>query len=122
MTPAKGQSSSRRKEKEIASNPPTARDVGEEAVYSKSDHFDDEEARRAPNTERTPLIDPWYDIHAHFPKVPGDYMLPPQYRRFLRFVGFLNCQPRHPPGHFTPRTHSLWIRIGHSLGLEGVGR
>ena len=21
-----------------------------------------------------PLIDPWYNIHAHFPKVPGDYI------------------------------------------------
>ena len=43
MTPAKGQSSSHRKGKEIASDPPTARNVGEEAVYSESDHSDEEE-------------------------------------------------------------------------------
>ena len=21
-----------------------------------------------------PIIDPWYDVHSHFSKVPGDYM------------------------------------------------
>ena len=49
------------------------RDVGEEVVYFESEHSDEEEARHALNTECTPLIDPWYDIHAHFPKVPDDY-------------------------------------------------
>ena len=83
MTPTKGQSSSPRKGKEITSDPPTARDVGEEAVYSKSDHFDEEEERQAPDSECTPLIYPWYDIHAHFPKVPSDYTLPPPSRVWL---------------------------------------
>ena len=73
MTSAKGQSSSRRKGKEIVFDPPAVRDVSEKAMYSESDHSDEEEARYAPDSECTPLIDPWYDIHAHFPKVPGDY-------------------------------------------------
>ncbi|KAK9996680.1 hypothetical protein SO802_021366 [Lithocarpus litseifolius] len=51
-------------------------DVGKEAAYSKSDHFDEEEARRNPGSECAPLIDLWYDTHAYFPKVPGDYTPP----------------------------------------------
>ena len=47
MTPAKGQSSFLHKGKEIVSDPPTARDAGEEAVYSESDHFEEEEVQRA---------------------------------------------------------------------------
>jgi len=73
MTPAKSQSSSHRKGKEVICDPPAARDVGEEAVYSELDHSDEEETQRAPNSECAPLIDPWYDIHPHFPKIPGDY-------------------------------------------------
>ena len=45
-------------------------------MYSESDHSDEEEAQRALDSECTPLINPWYDIHAHFPKVPGDYTSP----------------------------------------------
>ena len=74
---AKGQSSSRHKGKEIVSDPPAARDVGKEAVYFESNHSDEEEAQCAPNNECTPLIDPWYDIHAHFPKIHIDYTPPP---------------------------------------------
>ena len=44
MTSVKSQSSSRRKGKEVVSDPPTAHDVGEEAVYFDSDHSDSEEA------------------------------------------------------------------------------
>ena len=77
MTPVKSQSSSRRKGKEVVSDPPTAYDVGEEAVYFDSDHSDSEEAQHAPNSECAPLIDPWYDVHPHFPKIPGDYAPPP---------------------------------------------
>ena len=73
MTSAKGQNSSRHKGKEVVSDSPTARDVGKEVVYSKSDHYNEEEAPCAPNNECAPLIDPWYDIHPHFPKVPSDY-------------------------------------------------
>ena len=129
MTPAKGQSSSRRKEKEIASNPPIACDVGEEAVYSELDHFDEEEAWRAPDTERTPLIDPWYDIHANFLKIPGDYMPPPSSRVRLALcrcntnvswaplassiLDLVICQ-----GISLLMPIQLRIRIGHGLGLE----
>ena len=50
-------------------------------MYSESDHSDEEEAHRAFDSECAPLINPWYDIHAHFPKVPGDYTppLPPSH-------------------------------------------
>ena len=72
----KSQSSSHRKGKEVISDPPTARDVGEEAMYSESDHSDEEEAQRALDSKFAPLIDPWYDIHPHFWKIPGDYALP----------------------------------------------
>ena len=73
MTPVKSQGSSRGKGKEIASDDPAIRNVGEEAAHSDSDHFDEEEARRDPNSKCTPLIDPWYDTYVHFPKVPGEY-------------------------------------------------
>ena len=29
------------------------------------------------DSECTPLIDPWYDTHSHFPKMPGEYLPPP---------------------------------------------
>ncbi|KAK9999043.1 hypothetical protein SO802_018646 [Lithocarpus litseifolius] len=74
--PAKGQSSSCRKGKEVVSDPPIARDVGEKAVYSELDHYDKEEVQRAPDSECGPLIDPWYNIYANFPKVPSDYTPP----------------------------------------------
>ena len=44
MTPVEGQSSSRRKGKEIASDPLAAHNVGEKVVYSKLDHSDKKEA------------------------------------------------------------------------------
>ena len=91
--PAKGQSSFLRKGKEIVFDPPTARDVGEEAVYSKSDHFDEEEAQRASDSECAPLINPWYDIHAHFPKVPDDYTPSPGCVCNQKFLG-LRWLPR----------------------------
>ena len=73
----KSQGSSCRKGKEAISNPPTALYVGEEANYSELEHSDEEEAQRDPNCECASLIDPWYDIHPHFPKIPGDYAPPP---------------------------------------------
>ena len=45
MTPAKGQGSSRRKGKEVTFDDPATQDVGEEALHSKSERFDKEEAR-----------------------------------------------------------------------------
>ena len=73
MTSVKSQSSSHCKGKEVISDPPTARDVSEEAMYFESDHFNEEETQCAPDSECAPLIDPWYDIHPHFLKIPGDY-------------------------------------------------
>ena len=79
MTPVKSQGSSYCKGKEVVSDDPAARDVGEEATYSESDHSDEEEeeAWRNPNSECAPFIDPWYDTHAHFPKVPSEYTSSP---------------------------------------------
>ena len=57
MTLVKGQISSRRKGKEVVSDPSAARNVGEEAVYSELDHSDEEEARHALDSECSPLID-----------------------------------------------------------------
>ena len=50
--------------------------MGKEVVYSELDHSDEEEAPCAPDSECTSLIDSWYDIHPHFPKLPDDYTLP----------------------------------------------
>ena len=66
----KSQSSFYHKGKEVISAPSTTRDVGEEAVYSESDHSDEEEMQRALDSECTPYI------HPHFPKILGNYALP----------------------------------------------
>ena len=81
--PAKSQSSSHYKGKEVIFAPPATRDVGEEAMYSESDYSDEEEAQCALNSECAPLIDPWNDIHPHFPKILDDYALPPPGRVWL---------------------------------------
>ena len=83
MAPMKSQGSSRRKGKEVASDPPAIPDVGEEAEYSESEHSVGEEAQRDPNNECAPLIDPWYEVHPYFPKVPSDYAPPPPSRVWL---------------------------------------
>ena len=77
MAPMKSQGSSRRKGKEAIFDPSTALDVGEKAEYSKSKHSDEEEAQGNHNSECAPLIDLWYDVHPHFPKIPDDYALLP---------------------------------------------
>ena len=63
--------------KDVVSDPPATYDEGKEAVYSEPDSSGEEEARRPSDGEYAPLIDPWYDVHPHFPKVPGDCTLPP---------------------------------------------
>ena len=83
MTLEKSQSSSYSKGIEVISDPPAARDVGEEVVYSEWDHSDEEEMQCAPDSECAPLIDPWYDVYPHFPKIPGDYTIPPPGRVWL---------------------------------------
>ena len=44
-------------------------------MYSESDHSDKEKARRDPDSECTPLIDPWYDVHPSFPNFQDLYNL-----------------------------------------------
>ena len=83
MTLAKSQGSSHRKGKKVIFTTPATCEVGEEAMYSEWDHSDEEEAQRDLNNECAPLIDPWYDIHPHFQKIPGDYAPPPSGRVWL---------------------------------------
>ena len=85
MTSAKSQSSSCCKGKEVISDPPVARDVSKEVVYSESDHSDEEETERDLDIECAPLIDPWYNVHPHFPKILEDYAPPPPSRVWLAF-------------------------------------
>ena len=112
MAPMKSQGSSRRKGKEVASDPPAIPDVGEEAEYSESEHSVGEEAQRDPNNECAPLIDPWYEVHPYFPKVPGDYVPPPPSRMWLALG------QRNPNISWAPLASSitnLAIRQGISL-------
>ena len=114
MATVKSQGSSRRKGKEAIFDPPAALDVGEEAEYSESEHSDEEEAQRDPNNECAPLIDPWYDIHLHFPKIPGDYAPPPPGRVWLALCW------RNPDVSWAPLASSvpdLVIRQGISLPM-----
>ena len=83
MTSAQGQGSSRRKGKEITSDDPTTKNVGEDTLHSKLEHSDEEEGRRNPYSECAPFIDPWYDTYAHSPKVPGEYLPSPLVREWL---------------------------------------
>ena len=77
MSPVKSPTSSRRKGKTVASDSPA---VPEEAERSDSERSTEEETERDPDSECAPLIDPWYEINPHFPKVPGEYVSPPQGR------------------------------------------
>ena len=86
MAPVKSQGSSRRKGKEAISDPPVASDVGEEAKYSESEHSVKVETQCDANSECAPLINPSYDVHPHFPKVPGDYAPPPQGHVWLALI------------------------------------
>ena len=43
-------------------------------MYSELDHSDEEEVGCDADNECTPLIDPWYDVHPSFPKIPSDYV------------------------------------------------
>jgi len=74
MTSVKSQGSSHCKGKEVASDDPTTRDVGKEVLLFESEHFNEEEARCDPDSECAPLINLWYNIHAHFLKVLSEYM------------------------------------------------
>ena len=122
MTPVKGQNSSRHKGKEVAFDPPATHDEGEETVFFELSSFDEEEARHPPDSECAPLIDPWYNVHSHFPKVPGDYMPPPQHGGSLvyavttqRLLGH-HWLLRFPISSFARALRSLCLFIS-SFGL-----
>ena len=83
MALVKSSGSSRHKGKEVVYDPPAEQEMSEEAVYSESDHSDEEEVRRDPDNECAPLIDPWYDVHPSLLKILGDYVLPPPSRVWL---------------------------------------
>ena len=67
MSPVKSPSSSCRKGKAVASD---SLAVPEEVERFNSERSTEEETERDPNNECAPLIDPWYEISPHFPKVP----------------------------------------------------
>ena len=58
MVPMKSSGFSRCKGKEAIYDPPVKQETGEEAMYSELNHSDEEEARRDPDSECAPLIDP----------------------------------------------------------------
>ena len=74
MTSAKGEGSSYHKGKEITTNDPATKIVGEDVPLSELERFKEEEGSRDPDSECAPLIDLWYNAHAHFPTVLGDYL------------------------------------------------
>ena len=83
MSPAKSPSSSRRKGKAVAFDPPV---ISEEVDRSDSERSIEEEAERDPDGECAPLIDPWYETSPHFPKVPGEYVPPPPGRVLITLI------------------------------------
>lgn len=76
MSQAKGDSSSRRKGKEVATDDLLVKTMGGEVPHSKSDYSEEEERGHDLGSECPPLIDPWYNTHIHFPMEPGDYSPP----------------------------------------------
>ena len=109
MSPVKSQSSSRRKGKTVASNSPA---VPEEVERSDSEWSAEEETERDPDSECAPLLDPWYEVNLHFPKIPSDYVPPPSGRVLITFVR------RDPDVSWAPLASSipdLSIRQGVSL-------
>ena len=101
MSPVKSQGSSRRKGKAIASDSPAVPDVGEEMERSDSKRFAEEETQRDPDSKCTPLIDPWYEVNPHFPKIPGDYVPPLPGRVLIALVR------RNPDVSWAPLASSI---------------
>ena len=60
----------------IAFDNPATKNIGEDAPHSESKRSNKQEGRHNPNSECALLINPWYDIHAHFPKVSSEYLPP----------------------------------------------
>ena len=109
MSPMKSPSSSRRKAKTVASDSPA---VPEEVERSDSERSTEEETECDLDSECAPLINPWYEINLHFPKVPGEYVLPPLGRVLITLVR------RDPDVSLAPLASSVFdlsIRQGVSL-------
>ena len=114
MSSVKSQGSSSLKGKAIASDSLAVPDVGEEMEHPNSEQSTEEETQRDPNSECAPLIDPWYEVHPHFPKAPGDYAPPSPGRVWLALVR------RNPDVSWAPLAFSildLAIRQGTSLPI-----
>ena len=112
MSPVKSQGSSRRKGKAIASDSPAVPDVGKEMGRSDSKRSAKKETQRDPDSKCAPLIDPWYEVNPHFPKIPSDYVPPPLGRVLIALVW------RNPDVSWAPLASSipdLSIRQGTSL-------
>ena len=130
MSP-KGQGSSRHKGKEVSFDDPATRDVGKEALHSKSKHSDKEEARHDPDSECAPFIDtvrhlcPFFEsprwVHAAATEPCVACPLPSQHGYILGSVGFFDSRSCYSPRYFAPHAHSLQIWIGYRFGLEGMG-
>ena len=71
------------KGKTVASDSPA---VPKEVECSNSKRSTEEETECDPDSECAPLIDPWYEINPHFPKVPGEYVPPPPGRVLITLV------------------------------------
>ena len=86
--------------------------VLEEVDRSDSERFAEEETERDPDSECAPLLDPWYEVNPHFPKIPGDYVPPPPSRVLITLFW------RDPDVSWAPLASSipdLSIRQGVSL-------
>ena len=132
MALVKSQGSSHRKGKEPIFDPPAALDVGKEAEYSESEHSDEEEAQRNPDSECALLIDPWYDVHPHFQR----FLAIMSHHRwavcglpffgetptFLGPVDLFGPRSSHSLRHFAPRAYPFQIWVRHRLVLERMGR
>ena len=60
--------------------------VPKEVECSDSERSTEEETEHDPDSECAPLINPWYEINPHFPKVPGEYVPPPPGRVLITLV------------------------------------
>ena len=79
----KGEGSSYRKGREIVSENPATKTVGEDAHFYELERFDEEEGCCDPDSECASLLDPWYNTHAHFLKVSSEYLPSPLGRVWL---------------------------------------
>ena len=119
IAPVKSLGSSHCKGKEAIYDPRIEQETGKEAVYSKSDHSDEEKAWHDLDSECAPLINPWYDVHPSFPEIPGDCAavadpcvarsLPAKPQCFLGLGVFLHLWSSHSLRHFTPCAYPFWI-------------